>query len=131
VRLVPLHEAVYGKLTAWAARNKKNSHSLLFDYRSAAPFCRANEELARRLKAGAEELAREHITFYSGRHFWKTLMNAEGLGEDVEEIFMGHKVSSNVAKLYNHRDKQGKHLMVKKAKQVFSILDRRLFNIKP
>jgi hypothetical protein len=41
---------------------------------------------------------------------------------------MGHKVSNDVAKLYNHRDKQGKKLMLKKAKQVFSILDKRLLN---
>ncbi|MDR2717005.1 MAG: site-specific integrase [Treponema sp.] len=129
VRLIPLHETVYRKLEVWAARNKNNS--LLFDHPTAASFCRANEELARQLKAGGEELEREHITFYSGRHFWKTLMNAEGLGDDIEEFFMGHKVSGNVAKLYNHRDKQGKQLMVKKAKQVFSILDRRLFKTKP
>jgi len=40
---------------------------------------------------------------------------------------MGHKVSANVAKLYNHRDKVGQERIAKKAKQVFSILDRCLF----
>jgi hypothetical protein len=54
-------------------------------------------------------------------------MNSGGLGEDVEEIFMGHKVSSNVAKRYKHRDRQGKEIMLRKAEQVFDILDRRLF----
>jgi integrase len=127
VRLVPLHEFVCRKLKAWAVKNKKDPGSLLFDYRNASPFNDANNELARMLKVSDEELESENITFYSGRHYWKTLMNAEGLGEDIEEIFMGHKVVGDVKKLYNHRDKQGKMRLIKKAKQVFSILDRCIF----
>jgi integrase len=76
---------------------------------------------------GRAELRAERITFYSGRHFWKTLMNAEGLGEDIEEVFMGHKVSGDAAKRYNHRDKQGRALPARKAKKVFAIPDRRVF----
>jgi integrase len=127
-RLVPLHKTLHEKIKTWALKNRKGQ-GLLFDC-SREKFKSANSELARRLKAGGEELERENITFYSGRHFWKTLMSAEGLGEDVEEIFMGHKVSGNVAKLYNHRDKQGRSRMTKKAKQVFSILDRCVFTVK-
>jgi hypothetical protein len=40
---------------------------------------------------------------------------------------MGHKVSKDVAKRYNHLDKQGKEKLLEKAHEVFSILDRRLF----
>jgi len=127
VRLVPLHDFVYRKLKARAVKNKKDSNSLLFDYHNASHFNKANNELARMLKVSDEELESENITFYSGRHYWKTLMNAEGLGEDIEEIFMGHKVVGDVKKLYNHRDKQGKMRLVKKAKQVFSILDKCIF----
>ena len=130
IRLVPLHNFVYRKLKARAVKNKKDSNSLLFDYRNASPFNDANNELARMLKVSDEEMESENITFYSGRHYWKTLMNAEGLGEDIEEIFMGHKVVGDVKKLYNHRDKQGKMRLVKKARQVFSILDRCIL-IKP
>ena len=130
IRLVPVHDFVYRKLKTWAVKHKKDTNSLLFDYRNAKPFNKANNELARMLKAGDEELERENISFYSGRHYWKTLMSAEGLGEDIEEIFMGHKVVADVKKLYNHRDKQGKTRLIKKAKQVFSILDRCIF-IKP
>ena len=126
-RLVPLHDFVYRKLKAWAVKNKKDSHDLLFGYSNALPFTGANNELAKMLKVSDEELESDNITFYSGRHYWKTLMNAEGLGEDIEEIFMGHKVVSNMAKLYNHRDKQGKKMLAKKAGQVFSILDRCVF----
>jgi integrase len=128
VRLVPLHDFVYRKLKAWAAKNKKDTASLLFDYRNEDHFKAANHNLAKMLKVSDEELKSENITFYSGRHYWKTLMSAEGLGEDVEEIFMGHKVVGDVKKLYNHRDKQGKRRLVKKARQGFSILDRYIFN---
>ena len=125
VRLVPLHDFVYRKLTAYSSGKKQDAP--LFDFHNEVFFIRANAELALRLRVDEARLRAEHITFYSGRHFWKTLMNSEGLGEDVEEIFMGHKVSNDVAKRYNHRDKQGKQLMVKKARQVFSILDRHIF----
>jgi len=127
IRLVPLHDFVYRKLKAWAIKNKMNDNSLLFDYHNASPFNDANNELAKMLKVSDEELEGENITFYSGRHYWKTLMSAEGLGDDIEEIFMGHKVVGDVKKLYNHRDKQGKMRLVKKARQVFSILDRCIF----
>jgi hypothetical protein len=54
-------------------------------------------------------------------------MNSEELGEDVEEIFMGHKASNDVKKLYNHRDRQGKQRVIRKAKKIFSILDKHIF----
>jgi hypothetical protein len=54
-------------------------------------------------------------------------MNREGLGEDAEELFMGHKVSNDVAKRYNHKDKQGKELMLVKTRKVFAILDSYIF----
>ena len=91
-------------------------------------FSKAALLLGKKLGFNKEYLKENFITFYSGRHFWKTLMNAGGLGEDAEEIFMGHKMSGNVAKLYNHRDKQGQDRIVKKAKQVFAILDNMLFS---
>jgi integrase len=78
-----------------------------------------------------EEIGAENITYYSGRHFWKTLMSREGLGEDIEEVFMGHKVKGDVRKRYNHRDRQGRESMVRKARQVLSILDRCVFAKKP
>jgi integrase len=124
VRLVPLHEKAYRKLKEYGAG--KLPEERIFKNCTSVTFSRANRELACMLRM-EKEAADENITFYSGRHFWKTLMNSGGLGEEVEEIFMGHKVSNDVAKLYNHRDKQGKKLMIKKAKQVFTILDKALF----
>jgi integrase len=129
IRLVPLHEFVYKKIAAYASEKKEDE--FIFKGATNMTFMKANIALARRMKIGEEEARAQNITFYSGRHFWKTLMNSEGLGESVEELFMGHKVSGDMAKLYNHLDKRGKKLTVKKARQVFSILDRCIFNIKP
>jgi len=128
IRMVPLHDFVYRKLKTWTVKNKKQPKSILFASRSANIYTKAAACLREQLGVSKKEAEAENITFYSGRHFWKTLMSAEGLGEDIEEIFMGHKVSHNVTKLYNHRDKQGKEMMIKKAQQVFSILDRCIFS---
>jgi len=54
-------------------------------------------------------------------------MNAGNLGEDAEEYWMGHAVSGDVAKTYNHRDKQGREVMLGKTREAFAILDRYLF----
>jgi integrase len=122
VRLAPLHERVFKALEGcWAAGGFAAGG---WDRK----FKAANLELGRRLGADEAELKAQGITFYSGRHFWKTMMNAGGLGEDAEELFMGHKVTSDVKKRYNHKDKQGQEEMVKKAKKVFSILDRYVFS---
>ncbi|GMO44239.1 MAG: hypothetical protein Pg6C_06120 [Treponemataceae bacterium] len=128
VRMVPLHPFVYSKLKQYAKDKKpdeyvffpngKNNESVI--YRKACML------MGERLGKDAAYLERERISFYSGRKYWKTLMSAEGLG-DVEEYFMGHKVSSDVSKLYNHKDKQGKNMLAKKAREVFRILDKRLF----
>jgi integrase len=123
-RRVPLHNFVYGKLAEYA--RGKNPDEPVFKA-DARRFAKASRDLGERLGADGAEEGAENITFYSGRHFWKTLMNSAGLGEDIEEVFMGHKVSGSVAKLYNHRDRQGRALLAKKAKQVFAILDKRVF----
>ncbi|GMO21921.1 MAG: hypothetical protein Pg6A_09260 [Termitinemataceae bacterium] len=57
-------------------------------------------------------------------------MNSEGLGEGIEEVFMGHSVSKDVSKLYNHREAAGMERVANKAFEVFRILDSKLFAIK-
>jgi integrase len=125
IRLVPIHDFVYRRLAAWVEKTKKEGY--LFRFENKKPFVNANTCLGDMLGVKKEKIEEEYITFYSGRHFWKTLMSAEGLGEDIEEVFMGHKVVSNVARLYNHRDKLGKGRLAKKAKHVFTILDSCIF----
>ena len=58
-------------------------------------------------------------------------MNREGLGEDIEEVFMGHKVSNDVAKRYNRKDKWGSEKLIEKAQEVLAVLDRCLFGKLP
>ena len=125
MRQVPLHDFVYKKMIIWAKKNKEKIY--LFDKCTDKTFSKANYYLAKILKVSIEQLKKDNITFYSGRHFYKTLLSAEGLGENIEEIFMGHKVTGNVKQSYNHRDKQGKERLVKKARQALSIIDRCIF----
>ncbi|MDR2864333.1 MAG: tyrosine-type recombinase/integrase [Spirochaetaceae bacterium] len=128
IRLVPLNNKVHTKLCEYI--KKEQIQDYLFTKRGGSiqgpVYNRANSDLALKLNKSEEEINKENITFYSGRHYWKTLLNAGGLGEDIEEIFMGHKISSDVAKRYNHKDKQGKGNMLAKARQVCTILDKTL-----
>jgi integrase len=129
IRLVPLHGFVYKKIQQYIKRIGKKGENYIFSDRGAPNqstlYNRANALLGRRLKLPEDDL--KEITFYSGRHFWKTLMSSEGLGDDIEEFFMGHKVSGDVSKNYNHKDKQGREKLLEKAKEVFAILDKKLF----
>jgi integrase len=131
IRVVPLHDFVYKKILTFAAEKQigpddyifsKNGKTLNSEYYKNAKY-----ELGKQLKLDKEEVDRQNIQFYSGRHFWKTLMNAGELGDDIEEIFMGHSVSKDVAKSYNHLDKQGNKKMLSKTRRMFAILDEQLF----
>jgi integrase len=122
IRKVPLHDFVYEKLVS-CAKGKNEPFKKL----SAKITKKANDELGRRLGLTSEELKEKNITFYSGRHFWKTLMSKEGLGEDIEELFMGHKVSADVKKRYNHIDLRGRKYLAEKAKEIFAIFNRCIF----
>ena len=126
IRIVPLHDFVFRKIIAYARKAGDMENKPIFGNVKSPDYENANLELARFTKYSKEKLKYENITFYSGRHFWKTLMDSENLG-DIEEYFMGHKASGNVAKRYNHKDKQGKRKMIEKAKRVFSILDKWVF----
>lgn len=127
LRLVPLHPFVYERLAACAVG--KMPCEPIFGDLHWAKYSKAALALGVKIygKGAEEKLTAERITFYSGRHFYKTMLNGDELGEGIEEILMGHKVREGVAKRYNHRDKQGKRLFLKKAREVYSILDRRLF----
>jgi integrase len=131
IRLVPLHEFVYKKISAYIKKTDKQVDGYIFSAHGgpnqSTDYKEANSLLAKRLKVSDEELEKQNITFYSGRHFWKTLMSSEGLREDIEEFFMGHKISGDISKNYNHKDKQGKEKLLEKAKEVFAILDKKLF----
>jgi excisionase family DNA binding protein len=132
VRLIPLHDFVYKKIQRYIKKSDRKNGDYIFSSRGghnqSTVYNRANLIMGERLGLSAEELNDQMITFYSGRHFWKTLMNSEDLGEDIEEFFMGHKVSGDVSKTYNHKDKRGRGKLIEKAKEVFVILDKKLFS---
>ncbi|MDR2021287.1 MAG: site-specific integrase [Treponema sp.] len=127
-RIVPLHQFVYDKLLAYINETGKSSGDYLFSkcgrHIQSTVYKKANEDMGKVLNLEGKDT--EGISFYSGRHFWKTLMSSEDLG-NIEEYFMGHKVSKDVRKLYNHLDKQGKKKIAAKAKEAFKILDKYLF----
>jgi integrase len=126
IRLVPLHNFVYEKLAAWIKKNGIKENDFLFASARPYDFTRAYLLLGKKLGLDKAALQVQGIGFYSGRHYWKTLVNAHDLG-DIEEYFMGHKVSKDVSERYNHRDKQGQKRLLAKAREVFKILDKSLF----
>jgi integrase len=127
-RIVPLHPFVYKKLLAYIDETGKEAGDYLFSengrHIQSPVYKKANEDMGKLVQTEAD--AMKNISFYSGRHFWKTLMSSEDLG-NIEEYFMGHKVSKDVRKLYNHLDKQGQKKIAAKAKESFKILDKYLF----
>ena len=46
-----------------------------------------------------------------------------------KEYFMGHKVTSDIEKLYKDLTKVGAGKLAQKAREVFAVLDRRLFAV--
>jgi integrase len=131
VRIVPIHDFVYRKITLFARGNKLEPEDFIFKLPrrkrlGSDTYKKAYTELAKHIGYDEDRVKKENIRFYSGRHFWKTIMNGEGLG-DIEEYFMGHKVTGDVAKRYNHKDKQGRRNLLDKTRKVFQILDRRVF----
>jgi integrase len=153
VRLIPIHPFVHKKMASFINETGKKSDDFLFTFAThrglpipigkpkratwrnqSLIYKKANILLGKMLKITDKEseieneLAKQKITFYSGRHFWKTLMNSEGLGDDIEEFFMGHKVSGDVSKNYNHKDKRGREKLLEKAEEVFAILDKKLLS---
>jgi integrase len=110
----------------WIKKHRIKENTPLFASAKPYAFTKAYLLLGKRLGISKTALKAQNIGFYSGRHYWKTLMNANGLG-DIEEYFMGHKVSKDVSERYNHRDKQGRKRLLAKARETFKILDKALF----
>jgi integrase len=130
IRIVPLHNFVYNRLTDFINKMNKKDNDYIFTSRGkhlgGSIYQNATLELAQHLGWSVDMVKKENIKFYSGRHFWKTLMNSENLG-DIEEYLMGHKVNSDIANRYNHRDKHGKDKLYDKIDKLFGILDKYVF----
>jgi integrase len=132
VRIVPLHSFLHKKLIEYIEEKGLSGDGFIFKKQNAKNidskvYKKSNLLLAEKIGVDKAYLSENNISFYSGRHFWKTLMSSEELGAEIEELFMGHKVSGDVAKRYNHRDKIGKEKLLKKTRKAFAILDDKLF----
>jgi site-specific recombinase XerD len=138
VRIVPLHPFALEKITEYVRKRAIPDDGYLFTrrgnrcqsyvYSSAALVLaeKLHAKLGIKLCDVKKYLDEQNITFYSGRYYWKTLMNANGLG-DVEEYFMGHRITSDVAKRYNRKDRIGQDMLLKKTREVYRILDEWVF----
>ena len=130
LRIIPLHPKILEAVNEWTAEKHLSCDDYLFVKNSSQRLFRAAKKSANYMGAllgkGKDTLQKENISFYSGRHFYKTLLNLYNLG-DIEEIFMGHKVSKKVSERYNHKDKRGEKEILKKARRVIEIIDFSLF----
>jgi integrase len=131
IRIVPLHHKVMETLNEWIEKHDLSDDDYLFVrntnqrlYRAAK---KANRLLGSLLNKNSEELENENITFYSGRHFYKTMLNSYNLG-DIEELFMGHSVGKGVKERYNHKNKRGEKELLKEAGRAIEIIDKLLFS---
>jgi integrase len=130
VRIVPLHPKLLEALEGWIAENNLSNNDFLLVkdekqrlYRSAKT---ANIVLGALAGKSSDELDSANISFYSGRHFYKTMLNSYGLG-DIEELFMGHRINREVSERYNHKNKRGEKELLKKAKEALKIIDETLY----
>ena len=133
IRIIPIHPKVRQTLDEWIEEKHLSSENYLFAGSSGGrERClhktakKANNFMASVLGKKPDELEKENITFYSGRHFYKTMLNFYNLG-DIEELFMGHRVNKNVSERYNHKDKRGEKALLKEARKAIEIIDKALF----
>ena len=130
IRKIPLHPKIKEALDQWVAENNLSENDFLFIKNETQKFYRmaknANDRIGSMLGKETEELSQNNITFYSGRHFYKTMLNSRNLG-DIEELFMGHSVNKNVSELYNHKDKRGEQELLKAASRTIEIIDECFF----
>ena len=130
IRKIPLHPKVKEALDCWIKEHGLADDDFLFVKNQNQRFYRtakkAGDCLGTVLGITRKELAFQNITFYSGRHFYKTMLNSYNLG-DIEELFMGHSVTTKVSEIYNHKNKRGEKLLLEAAKRAIEIIDICLF----
>ena len=130
IRIIPLHAKVHKTLDEWIREKRLSGDDYLFVAGSGRRLYKAAKKahilMASILGKDPGELERENITFYSGRHFYKTMLNLYNLG-DIEELFMGHKVSKKVSERYNHKDKRGEKALLNEARKAIEAIDKTLF----
>jgi len=130
IRMIPLHPKILTSIKEWIEEKNLTPENYLFsktgDHRIFKAAKKANIYMGAMVGKTAADLRDDNITFYSGRHFYKTMLNSHNLG-DIEELFMGHKVGRNVSERYNHKNKRSSIELLKKAREALEIIDISLF----
>jgi integrase len=130
IRLIPVHAKVREAIGGWVKENNLLAENYLFTSAAGRRIFKAAKKahlyMGSLLGKTKEDLDRENITFYSGRHFYKTMLNLYNLG-DIEELFMGHKVNRKVSERYNHKNKRGEKELLGEARKALEIIDLSLF----
>jgi len=131
IRIIPIHPKVRETLNEWIRQKHLGSEHYLFAGDSGRSLHKstkkANSFMAAILGKEPIDMEKENITFYSGRHFYKTMLNFYDLG-DIEELFMGHRVNKNVSERYNHKNKRGEKALLAEARKAIEIIDKTLFH---
>ena len=130
IRIIPIHPKLHEALNEWICTKRLSGENFLFVkgtesciYKTAK---KAHTLMAAILGKDSDDLEKDNITFYSGRHFYKTMLNSYNLG-DIEELFMGHRVNKNVSERYNHKNKRGEKALLKEARKAIEVIDKTLF----
>ena len=130
IRIIPVHPKVRKSLDQWILEKNLGCEDYLFvkgrGLRIFKTAKKAHIHMASLLGRESGDLERDNITFYSGRHYYKTMLNFHNLG-DIEELFMGHKVNKKVSERYNHKDKRGEKALLDEARKALEIIDKTLF----
>jgi len=130
IRIVPFHPKIRETLAEWIKEKQLDNEDYLFWASNQRRMYKAAKKahilMASILGKETGYLERNNITFYSGRHFYKTMLNFYNLG-DIEELFMGHKVNKNVSERYNHKNKRGEKALLSEARKTIEIIDKTLF----
>ncbi|MCL2373625.1 MAG: tyrosine-type recombinase/integrase [Treponema sp.] len=129
IRTIPIHPTVREILGEWISQKRLGGEDYLFAEergRMHKSTKKAHLLMAAILGKELGDMERDHITFYSGRHFYKTMLNFHNLG-DIEELFMGHKVNKKVSERYNHKNKRGEKALLGEARKALEIIDLTLF----
>ena len=130
IRIIPLHPKIRKILKEWTEEKCLSSDNLIFMKNNSQRIFKTTQKahlfMGSLLGKTPADLEKDNITFYSGRHFYKTMLNLYNLG-DIEELFMGHTVNKKISERYNHKDKRGEKELLKKARKAIEIIDKSLF----
>jgi integrase len=139
-RKVAIHNALYKALKNYVKEKGIEDGKPIFKGLYNDVFRQASFQMGSILGYNEDQLLEKGICFYSGRHFFKSILaigNLEKIGDiplDFQELFMGHpfreeRIKDNESGIkeysYKHLDSEsiGNELLYRKGKEVIKVLD--------